>query len=332
MSLKELLIILATSALTVAPVAGNATWWHDDDDDEEIPFDEARLFFELNDTDGDLGIHGKIDGDEWRRIEIEDPHERSMMTVRASGRLKRQGLTELFFESAEPCFPPEEEGEEADCDDPLEPDVFFTRFPEGWYEIEGLTLDYEERESEVYLSHVMPAAPAGVKVNSEKAAEDCDADLEIVNPAGGVTIDWKPVKKAHDDLGAHTGEMLSGIGGGDGISVLYYEVVVEIDESDFKTSAFVPADVTEWTFSEDFFELAEEGVLESDDEVDCDEPVIGDKCLAEYKYEILVRTNIIDENGDVVEADIWEDGEVVDEVVVPGNKSAMESCFLVEIN
>ena len=40
--------------------------------DEDIPFDEAELFFELNNTDGDLGIHGKIDGDEWKRLEIED--------------------------------------------------------------------------------------------------------------------------------------------------------------------------------------------------------------------------------------------------------------------
>ena len=46
----------------------------DDDEDDAVPFDEARLFFELNDTDGDLGIHGKIDGDEWKKLEIEDPH------------------------------------------------------------------------------------------------------------------------------------------------------------------------------------------------------------------------------------------------------------------
>jgi hypothetical protein len=31
--------------------------------DEEVPFSVARLFFQLNDTDGDLGIHMVIDGD-----------------------------------------------------------------------------------------------------------------------------------------------------------------------------------------------------------------------------------------------------------------------------
>ena len=88
--------------------------------EEEIPFDEGRLFFELNDTDGDLGIHGKIDGDEWKYLEIEDPHERMMLKVSARGRLRRQGLTELFFESAEPPFA----GEDA-----LDPADFFKRFP-----------------------------------------------------------------------------------------------------------------------------------------------------------------------------------------------------------
>jgi len=101
-------------------------WWDDDDEEEEeIPFDEAFLYIELNDTDGDLGIHGKIDGDAWKVMEIEDPWGRRMMKVRASGRLKRQGLTELFFESAEPCFIFDED----DCPDPLDTDKFFKRFP-----------------------------------------------------------------------------------------------------------------------------------------------------------------------------------------------------------
>ena len=39
-------------------------------------FEEARSIFELNDTDGDLGIHGLIDGDAWRSLGIEGPGER----------------------------------------------------------------------------------------------------------------------------------------------------------------------------------------------------------------------------------------------------------------
>ena len=97
------------------------------DDDDEDHFEEAFVYFELNDTDGDLGIHGKIDGEAWKKMEIEDPYERRMLKVKASGRLKRQGMTELFFESAEPCFnfDPEE------CPNPLDTDKFFDRFPES---------------------------------------------------------------------------------------------------------------------------------------------------------------------------------------------------------
>lgn len=212
--------------------------------DEEIPFDEAELFFELNDTDGDLGIHGKIDGDEWNRLEIEDPNERRMMHVRVMGRLKRQGVTELFFESAEPTF------------DELDPEAFFLRFPEGIYEIEGITLDDEERESEVYLSHVIPAAPGNVTINGVPAPEDCDAVLPAVSSP--VTLTWDAVSGSHDELGKPGA-----------VEVRYYEVVVEVDETDYKTTAIIPGDLTEWTISEaDFFGLSAEG---------------------EYKFEILVR-------------------------------------------
>lgn len=212
--------------------------------EDDIPFDEAELFFELNDTDGDLGIHGKVDGDEWKRLEIEDPNERRMMHLRVMGRLKRQGLTELFFESAEPTF------------DELDPAEFFLRFPEGIYEIEGVTLDDEERESEVYLSHVIPAAPANVTINGVPAAEDCDAVLPLVSAP--VTLAWDAVISSHEELGKPGA-----------VDVRYYEVVVEVDETDYKATAIIPGEITEWTVSDgDFFGLSEEG---------------------EYKFEILVR-------------------------------------------
>ena len=167
----KLPIYALAAAMMAAPTAGLAWDWGDDDDEE--PFDEARLFFELNDTDGDLGIHGKVDGDEWKYLEIEDPRDRKMMNIWVRGRLRRQGLTELFFESAEPTF------------DELDPEKFFRRFPEGEYDIEGVTLDGEEKESEVYLSHVIPAAPDGVTINTEDAAEDCDADPSTAPPRTG---------------------------------------------------------------------------------------------------------------------------------------------------
>lgn len=82
------------------------------------------------------------------------------MQVKIFGKLRKQGLTELFFESAEPKF------------DELNPMDFFERFPQGEYEIEGKTLDGEEIEGEVELSHVLPAAPAEIELTY---AIECEA-------------------------------------------------------------------------------------------------------------------------------------------------------------
>jgi len=287
----KLPIYALAAALMTAPTVANAWWWHGDDDDED-PFEEARLFFELNDTDEDLGIHGKIDGEEWKYLEIEDPRGRKMMQIWVQGRLKRQGLTELFFESAEP--------ELGDEPGQLDPDVFFRRFPEGWYDIEGRLLSGEERESEVYLSHIIPAAPAEVMLNdTTPAAEGCDAGLPTVSAP--VKLSWEAVTTSHEVLGTPINTDLSGLG----ISVLYYEVVIEIDETPFKSTAMIPGDVTSFVLPTGITALLDPGDT--------------------FKFEILVRTNIIDDEGKVVTVEV----EDVDEPVpVPGNKSAVESCFI----
>jgi len=299
------LLVLAVSACSMMASGANA------DSDDGLPFDEARLFFELNDTDGDLGIHGKVDGDEWKYLEIEDARDRKMMQISVRGRLKRQGLTELFFESAEPTF------------DELDPDQFFGRFPEGEYDIEGYTLGGEERESEVYLSQVIPAAPDGVAVNGVPSADldACEEGLPpiIADATGGVTISWDPVTMSH--AAKHLNDPDKIALGNDGvIDVRYYEVVVEIDESDFKSTSNIPGDQTEWQVPGSFFELAE------GEDVDGEECEGGPGCFAQYKYEILVRTNVYDADGNpvLVMVDDEEDN-------LPGNKSAIESCFLVPV-
>ncbi len=117
MKYPKIPIIFVTAVMTIPTLAFA--------EEEELELSEAQLYFELNDTDGDLGIHGKADGDAWKRMKIEAPNERTLLDIRVKSRLRRQGLTELFFESAEPTF------------DELDPEVFFDRFPEGVYEWEG---------------------------------------------------------------------------------------------------------------------------------------------------------------------------------------------------
>jgi hypothetical protein len=60
---RMLPVLLAAMIAFILGISVQAGWA--DDDDDEIPFDVAELFFELNDTDGDLGIHALIDGEAW---------------------------------------------------------------------------------------------------------------------------------------------------------------------------------------------------------------------------------------------------------------------------
>lgn len=148
---------------------------------------EAQLFLELNDTDGDLGLHASIDGGPWTSLEIEAPDERVLLNVVARGRLRTQGLTQLAFESAEPSF------------DELAPAAFLRRFPEGRYEIEATAQDGTSFETRATLSHVLAAPPGNITVSGTPVSEDCDAHVPLV--ATPVVIDWDPVTQSHPAIG-----------------------------------------------------------------------------------------------------------------------------------
>ena len=219
-------------------------------DEGSIPFAEAHIFFELNDTDGDLGIHALIDGGPWKELEIEDPRGREYLDIKVKSRLRRQGLTEIFFESAEPPF------------DELDPAEFFNRFPEGIYEIEGKTLEGDELESETELTHTIPAPPVAT-VNGEPMAQQCD-DEESGYDAPTITevpviIAWQPVTMSHPDP----------FGGGAGVqppipvTIHNYEVVVEVEleingeEFTSKFSAILPPDQTSMSIPDEFIALSD---------------------------------------------------------------------------
>jgi hypothetical protein len=226
-----------------------------DDDDDEIPFAVAEVFFELNNTDGDLGIHALIDGEPWRRLTIEDHRERKILNVFVRGRLRRQGLTEIFFESAEPPF------ESDDPSEALSPEAFFRRFPPGTYEVEGRTLEGDELESETEITHAMPAPPEP-SVNGVPMDEDCDEPVVVSpNADGEFEITWPPVVRTHPDLGDPQGEL--GV-----IEIYNYQVVVEAELEPVPSvlSVVLPPDVTAMTVPAEF-------LAQSD----------------EFKYEVLAR-------------------------------------------
>ncbi len=176
------------------------------DADERPSFSKSDIFFELNHTDGDLGIHARIDGDGWVRLAIDDPAKVRVLDIEVNGRLKMQGLTELFTESAEPSF------------DELAPKDFFRRFPEGNYAISGTTIAGRAMQGTAMLSHVMPAPPGNIRVSGQSLPMDCD-DGPV--PAAGmpVVVTWDPVTGSHPKLGK-----------AGAVKVVNYELVVAREE------------------------------------------------------------------------------------------------------
>jgi hypothetical protein len=246
---KKLLAVATAAVLATAAQTGmgQANDDDDDDDEEELEFEEADLFFELNDTDGDLGLQGFVDGEAWKSLEIEGPEtnnedeEKVQMQIWLRDGLRRQGLTEFSFESEEPGF------------DELTPAQFFRRFPQGVYEIEGITLEGDEVEAEIRLSHVMAAPPRNITVNGQPQAPNCDSD-ELPEVSGPVTIDWSPVTRSHPTIGTPNVD----------VTVREYQFVGEIEREDRNPEEIVfsvnlPRNVTQFTLPTEFTRLSLDG-------------------------------------------------------------------------
>jgi hypothetical protein len=164
---------------------------------------EAFLRIEINATDGDVGFHGKFDGDPSREMKIKDPTGKTIFDVKVSKSLRSQGLTENFFESAEPSC----------VEQPLA--AFLARFPPGPYSFKGKTIEGEKLVGEALLSHALPAAPT---VSAS------------VNP---VVIQWAP----GTNLGnCHDASLIPGtIPDPATVPVDSWEVTVEPDEDQLET-------------------------------------------------------------------------------------------------
>jgi hypothetical protein len=198
----------AIHGLLISSVAAGALLLGGASNGQTIPLDEADILAELNDTDGDLGFHALIDGEAWEQLTVTDPTGLEILSVRPDGSLGEQGLTELFFESAEPTF------------DELSPEEFFERFPKGRYSISGRTIEGDELEGSANFSHRMPAPADNVAVSGVPLAEDCEnTDPPAVSEP--VVISWDPVTTSHPEIGDPTSSP---------IRIERYQVVVEREE------------------------------------------------------------------------------------------------------
>ncbi len=131
-----------------------------------IPLSAKAIFFEINDTDGDAGIQIFLDADGWDSMQVRDPNGNVVLSILGEGGVGAQGITELFFESAEPSF--EEQ--------PLED--FLALVPEGFYQFRGTTTEGRRLRGSARLTHALPDAP--VILSPEEEEEDVDPDDTVV--------------------------------------------------------------------------------------------------------------------------------------------------------
>ena len=152
-----------------------------DDDEDEIELDESEVFVEFNSTDMDFGIQFFWDGEPWARMKVEGPGKGTVLNVKAQRNVAEQGLTEGFFESAEPPT------------SVLNRQQFLERFPAGEYEFEGETLEGDDLEGETLFTHVLPA-PAGNFSPPDEAEVSAAAPLTVSFDAVTQDLNGNPLE------------------------------------------------------------------------------------------------------------------------------------------
>jgi hypothetical protein len=188
-------------------------------------FGECKVLVEINATDGDIGFHFLVDGDDLNSARIDDPNGAKVFEDQAKGPLAEQKLTETFAESAEPVCREALKEDEDDVVVTLE--EFVDRWTAGTYTFTGKGDEGEKSEGETTLSHELPAAPADV---------DFDVDTGEISWGEG------------DDLGecATAEELAALVADGvlpthpEDVEVVAWEAVFEPDVAGLEFSVRVP--------------------------------------------------------------------------------------------
>ncbi|HJW45491.1 MAG TPA: hypothetical protein VJ484_03280 [Lysobacter sp.] len=137
MRFTRLLHALALALLVAAPATAG----------EAVRLEIAKIYIEYNASGNDLGFHVFLDGEDWKDMAIVNPNGRPIFVVEGSGPYAELGMTELFFEGAEPSL------------DDIALRALLSRFPEGIYRFKGSTVDDVPIFRAARLSHAVPSAP-----------------------------------------------------------------------------------------------------------------------------------------------------------------------------
>jgi hypothetical protein len=155
-SMKPFVVTFTAFFLSIDTTAATATEPCGD-------FGECKALIEINASDGDIGFHFLVDGDDLREAMLRDPNGAKVFQEKTKGPLSDQKLTETFAESAEPlCWA----DQEADPDEEIVTlEEFLGRWTSGTYSFSAKGDKGERFTGETELSYSLPAAPVDVAFN-----------------------------------------------------------------------------------------------------------------------------------------------------------------------
>ncbi len=234
MKSKPILLIAAISIIAAIAITStyngmsiaNAENEQRDGSDNTIPLKEAKLIIEHNAKDEDTGFQGFIDSEGWNKLTLTGP-KGNVLDFKATGKLGKLGLTELFFETVEP----------ANADVPIV--EILKTLPEGKYTFTGSAIEAGEKKDKTIgfamLTHDIPEGPVLLS-----------PDEDAVVPVEDLLVSWSPVDKTID---------------GSDADIISYQLIIEKDEAPHPNmigkrglSMYLPASVTQITIPKEFLE------------------------------------------------------------------------------
>ena len=190
----------------------------------------AKLIIEYNSTDGDIGVHGGFDDHGWSELCVYDPNGVQVLAVKPQEQLKGLTMASIFFESREP------------------PSAEFTyedlkaKFPEGQYEVRGITFEEKGLTGFATFTHDVPMPPT---ITWPLVVEEENVEQAVV-PATDLVVAWEDVTKTL---------------AGDPVTITGYEVIItKVEHTDphgFSKPIFdvhVPPDRNTLSVSAEFIE------------------------------------------------------------------------------
>ena len=130
--------------------------------------EECKALVEINASDGDIGFHFLMDGDDLVAGNVKNPDGRAIFIAETRREFREQFMTEIFVESAEPlCFDPlTDEDPENDEDEFVTLEDFLARWGAGSYRFSGTEDDGSKAVGRTKLGFNLPAAPRNLNFDS----------------------------------------------------------------------------------------------------------------------------------------------------------------------